>query len=323
MKNRHINIRSNNDLIKVLNEGVNYNSIDVSYCDITISQVNELLNLTQDLNINNSQVTIDKLLMLNACSLYFMDCELILESKEENSFDIKVITQFVFPYIKFIRCKSEEGIVFNFKYNNFLRVMLTNSPCICEVNIEGSDIRALEIMECDNLKVTNIEYTEIGFFSSRFTNHEINFNRVGIPELCVDTDAKITKITNSYNTLIGGVLGRTLEFDVYGYKKVVTDCGCKNAILYLKIPKGAKIHCDNRSGKCRASEVITMYAMDEYGNITNTDDENIKYYPSIYSDLGIKYQINKVTKPNCFDESFIECSNGIHFFFHKEEAINY
>ena len=116
------------------------------------------------------------------------------------------------------------------------------------------------------------------------------------------------------------------EGSFIGWKVIFSD----NVLYLIKllIPEDAK-RSSATGRKCRCSKAITkaIFVVDtdksssEYGNIApaNTDIV-INYNYNIPTD----YIIGKVTYPDSFDENrFNECSNGIHFFITKEEAIEY
>jgi hypothetical protein len=92
--------------------------------------------------------------------------------------------------------------------------------------------------------------------------------------------------------------------------------GLNNEIIKLLIPENAKRTCNTESRKCRAefAQVIS---------ITNTDDVEIETCKSQYNKKFI-YVKGAIVHPDKYcDDFFKDCSNGIHFFISKYEAVNY
>ena len=104
------------------------------------------------------------------------------------------------------------------------------------------------------------------------------------------------------------------EGSFIGYKK------CNKYIIKLQITDNAK-RSSATSRKCRASEVLVL----DIQNIDGTPSGLTEYlYKDDYTKNGTLYKIGGITKPNSFNEDrWNECSNGIHFFITREEAVNY
>jgi hypothetical protein len=102
------------------------------------------------------------------------------------------------------------------------------------------------------------------------------------------------------------------EGEFIGWKKV------GDYVIKLRIPADAK-RCSATTSKCRCdkAEVISIIG------IGIRDNESID---SIVNDRynDCEYTVGKMVYPDTFDENrWNECSNGIHFFINKQEAINY
>jgi len=108
------------------------------------------------------------------------------------------------------------------------------------------------------------------------------------------------------------------EGSFIGWKKAVgvIDNHELYIIVKLEIPETAK-RSSAMSRKCRCSEakVLEFYNLD--GSVF--DGEVIsKYNPKF------EYRKGEIIYPNSFDEDrWNECSNGIHFFMNRQEAIDY
>ena len=99
-----------------------------------------------------------------------------------------------------------------------------------------------------------------------------------------------------------------------GYKK------CDQYIIKLQITDTAR-RSSATSRKCRASEVLVL----DIQNIDGTESGLTEYlYNDDYTKNGTLYKIGEVTKPDSFDDNrWNACSNGIHFFITRQEAVNY
>ena len=95
-----------------------------------------------------------------------------------------------------------------------------------------------------------------------------------------------------------------------GWKKV------SGHLIKLEIPEDAR-RCSATSNKCRCDKAKVLAITDittgtERKHITNTN-----YAITTYT-------VGKMVYPDSFDENrWNECSNGIHFFINKQDAINY
>lgn len=106
-----------------------------------------------------------------------------------------------------------------------------------------------------------------------------------------------------------------------GYK-VLSDPSnfCGILIAKLWIPEDAKRVVFERC-KCRASKVRVeeIRHLDRSGKVGTC--VNFGYSP--ISDNIMRYVVGCIVEADSFDESYQECSNGIHFFLTEEEAIEY
>ena len=100
------------------------------------------------------------------------------------------------------------------------------------------------------------------------------------------------------------------EGSFIGWKKAN---GC---LIKLEIPAKAKRHNSLGGRKCRASYVKALQIWDSDGNEINECCGS--------HDKKTIYKIGRLTKPDKYDPSPLkECSNGIHFFITKQEALDW
>ena len=98
----------------------------------------------------------------------------------------------------------------------------------------------------------------------------------------------------------------------YGYKKVSA------YIVKLFIPKDAKrSSATSRKCRCSCAKVVSITLLD--GSKTETKElVNTRYSPNV------TYKVGEYVYPDKFDENrWNECSNGIHFFINRQEAVLY
>ena len=97
-----------------------------------------------------------------------------------------------------------------------------------------------------------------------------------------------------------------------GWKKV------SRYLIKLEIPEDAK-RCSATGWKCRCDKAkvldITCISNDMPLNLSEITNFNYR---------KITYKVGEMVYPDTFDENrWDECSNGIHFFINKQEAIDY
>jgi len=88
------------------------------------------------------------------------------------------------------------------------------------------------------------------------------------------------------------------------------------AIVKLKIPRWAR----------RVSSVVGRKCRAEFAIVLSIEDRNGKPLESATSrhDSGFTYRVGKIIKPDSYDDSaLVECSNGIHFFITRKEAVEW
>ena len=99
-----------------------------------------------------------------------------------------------------------------------------------------------------------------------------------------------------------------------GFKKAMTDK--EEVIVELLITEDAKrSSATSRKCRCSKAKVLSITSLDE------TEQYNEAY--SSY-DSDFIYEVGKTVEPDLFNEDrFDECSNGIHFFITRQEAVDY
>ena len=100
-----------------------------------------------------------------------------------------------------------------------------------------------------------------------------------------------------------------------GWKKA--EISEKQMIVKLSIPASAKrLSSTSRKCRCNKAKVLEIY------NLDGTVAEERECYSSY--DKNFIYEVGKTVKVDAFNEDrWKECTQGIHFFMNRQEAINY
>jgi len=106
------------------------------------------------------------------------------------------------------------------------------------------------------------------------------------------------------------------EGSFIGWKKI--HFNRNEYIVKLRIPEDAR-RCSATTLKCRCdkAEVLSIECL-------STGDKNIKQVVNCAYSHACTYTVGEMVYPDSFDENrWDECSNGIHFFINKQNAIDY
>ena len=127
---------------------------------------------------------------------------------------------------------------------------------------------------------------------------------------CVDlSNANLIGVKTDHSTAFFA-LQCPEEGSFIGYKKV------GDKIVKLLIPEDAK-RSSATSRKCRCSKAIVLSITSLDGKESFDEVINTNYNKTIY-------KVGEEVLPDSFDEDrWNECSNGIHFFITRAEAVNY
>ena len=103
------------------------------------------------------------------------------------------------------------------------------------------------------------------------------------------------------------------EGEFYGYKKVYI--GPVPCIAKLIIPAEAKrSSATTRECRCEFAKVFSITSLDRRESFKMAYSEHYNF----------KYKVGETVYPDKFDEErWNECSNGIHFFIQRQEAVDY
>lgn len=202
----------------------------------------------------------------------------------------------------------------------FLRDCDLKHTILTRANLTGADIRRV------NLKYScliNSILTNICLIDSDLS--ESNLTRVDLDESylrVINLNKANLKGVNLSDTELDEVIGVGLvcpeEGSFTGFKKIFRNG--KKLLCKLEIPADAKrSSATTRKCRCSKAKVLEIWDMDDKGNYTIPVNSGYSFF-----DRFLEYRVGEMVYPDSFDEDrWDECSNGIHFFITKQEAINY
>lgn len=207
----------------------------------------------------------------------------------------------------------------------------------CYDRMEGVDLSCENLSDIDfshtnlngvNLKGANLRYADLT--GADLTNAILNNQ----------TDFKYAKLDGAKGLEAYRIVPEEGSF--IGWKKVSLlsgfrknenmYCGfeyrtCTDAVLKLEIPKHAKRVNAYGSRKCRSSSARVLSVLDAKGKRPiRLKEKDALISPNAYTNCAkpLLYAPGKLMRADSFDpDPRVECSNGIHFFMTKQEAINW
>ena len=199
-------------------------------------------------------------------------------------------------------------------HTKFIRATLTGAH-FWSTNLHDSDMKLSELPYADmhdaDLSNVNFSYSNLPWASLNGANL---YNTNWYCACFYMADLRNAKNIPSCVQSITSILP---EGEIIGYKKAYCDL-YQACLVKLRIPADAK-RSNSTGRKCRCDKAIVESA--EYLDGTQIDSKNI--ICSLY-ERAFTYHIGDTIRPDKFDNNrWAECSNGIHFFITKEEALSY
>ena len=189
---------------------------------------------------------------------------------------------------------------------------------LSNANLSNADLRYADLSNADlsnaDLIYANLSNADLRFADLRYadlSNANLRFADLRYADL---SNANLSNANLRYAENIHIPINCPEKGSFIGFKKAQTDE--EEVIVELLITEDAK-RSSATSRKCRCSKVkvLSITSLDE------TEQYNVAY--SSY-DNDFIYEVGKTVEPDSFDEDrFDECSNGIHFFITRQEAVDY
>ena len=199
-------------------------------------------------------------------------------------------------------------------------------------------------LSCASLKFSTIRYSDLAYINlsaAHLDNALLEYVNLSYSEL-KDADFNMARLLlinlsfiNLFNANLKGVEIDSVKIegaDFYWAKGVNDQCPkegsfigwkkCYNAydqpfIVKLEIPADAK-RSSATTNKCRCSKAKVL----EIQNIDGTIADTTQVFSSY--DNHFPYKIGETIEPDSFDDRYwVECSNGIHFFMNREDAVKW
>lgn len=203
--------------------------------------------------------------------------------------------------------------------------------------ISDSNLTGTEFM---NVSFEHVVFTKnnmklVGYFVSRLKSVEMNrcvmlesefgetsFEDVTIYKSNLDNSSVVESNFNNIRLIgnSGTLLNCPEEGSFIGFKGLCSKNGRNLFICKLEIPIDAKrSSAFGRKCRCSKAKVLEILAVDDEYNFTIPVEKGFSLHES-----GFEYKVGEMVYPDSFDDNrWIECSNGIHFFMTKQEAIDY
>ena len=208
----------------------------------------------------------------------------------------------IFDTLKFYELLISECYFVNCTINNINkdRACILNSAfhaTIFErVNFDDSKYKYVILNGC-SFRFSNVSdqrrFEYCNFFNSEFVYGTEGFDKV-VPTACPEEG--------------GFIAWKYVEQSLHSVEP-------EGYIVKLYIPADAK-RSSATTNKCRASKALVL-------DIQNSDGKSSHRY-EVISDRNFTYKIGELVKPDLFDEYRLnECSNGIHFFMNRADAVAY
>lgn len=215
--------------------------------------------------------------------------------------------------IRFINCKFKDCTILdsNLKGTEFLHVSFE------DVFFIGNDMRSVGYFKS---RLESVKIRRCIMFKNKFK--VVSFGNVIIDESNLD-DSEIRESNFDDIRLIstsGTLLNCPEEGSFIGFKSLCSKNGRNLFICKLEIPADAKrSSAFGRKCRCSKAKVLEIWDMDNKGNYTIPVNSGYSRHEPTF-----EYKVGEMVYPDSFDDNrWDECSNGIHFFITKQEAIDY
>ena len=249
--------------------------------------------------------------------------EAINKERESNPWILPIITNACFEdiifknvclnKIKFINCKFENCMISdsNLEETKFSNVSFE------DVGFAGNDMRKICYF---NSQLKSVKMDKCVMFENDFAG--TSFEDVTIYDSNLN-DSNVRKSNFNNIHLIGNsgtLLNCPEEGSFIGFKGLCSKDRRNLLICKLEIPMDAKrSSAFGRKCRCSKAKVLEILAMDDEYNFTIPVEKGFSLHES-----GFEYKVGEMVYPDRFDDNrWDECSNGIHFFITKQEAIDY
>ena len=172
---------------------------------------------------------------------------------------------------------------------------------LVEANLTGADLRGADLTRT-NLRGANL--TEAKLFGA-----DLRWSNLSAADL---RGADLTEAHLTEANLTDAILP---DFQIpQGVDLVVYKKGQRNSIITLRIPAAARRTASLVGNKCRAEYAEVLEIQDAEGNSIRSVGG--------WRGFNFIYTVGETVRPDSYDSDIrIECTQGIHFFMTREEAV--
>ena len=211
----------------------------------------------------------------------------------------------IYANLRYANLSNANLIYANLRYANLIYADLRNANLIY-ANLIYADLRNADLSNANliyaNLRYANLSNANLIYANLRYAN-------------LIYADLRNADLRNADLRNADIHINCPEKGSFIGFKKAQTDEE-EEVIVELLITEDAKrSSATSRKCRCSKAKVLSITSLDE------TEQYNEAY--SSY-DNDFIYEVGKTVEPDSFDEDrFDECSNGIHFFITRQEAVDY
>lgn len=261
------------------------------------------------------------------------------------------LKEIIDDHMTFLASNGRRGNLADLSSAYISGVILPKYTNLSKANFNGATLNNVIANCCkfDNCSFRNANMLRCNFDDSSFSTSDLSYTKFEATSLCYTTILNATIINSNFyqcnlfaasfnNSNLEGTkfkicnllrshfcsvknmpnlpMACPTEGSFIGWKKV--EHGYYKYLIKLQIPASAK-RSSAMSNKCRCSKAKVLGIYDLKGNkLRISSVTNFAYCNETV------YEVGKMVYPDSFDEDRMnECSNGIHFFINKQEAIDY
>jgi hypothetical protein len=245
----------------------------------------------------------------------------INKKRESNPWIFPVITNAYFEDIIFKNVYLNEVKFINCKFEN----CTISDSNLAEVEFLNVSFKDVDFTGCDMKSVTYFKSKLKSVAMRRCIMLKNDFKATSFEDVFIndssldDSSARESNFDNVHLIRSSGVLLKCPEEGSFiGFKKIFL--GNNSLLCKLEIPADAKrSSAFGRKCRCSKAKVLEIWGKDCDGDYLVPISRGYSHH-----DYTFEYKVGETIYPDSFDDNrWDECSNGIHFFITKQEAIDY
>lgn len=224
----------------------------------------------------------------------------------------------------FVGCTFEDCYHLFFWYCKFQKLTFFRESCFLKFNY--CHFNGVEFVKCFSLDFDTVKFfakivwkssnSTFTFWNSYFDDECVIFGKNNLSNVFIDG----CKNTPNFS----GACPSEGEFIGWKYVRVRNEEFADYYLVKLLIPDEAKRSNSGRSRKCRCefAEVLDIEKLDVNNNFATL--EHVNSVLNIIGTTTTEYKVGDMVYPDSYDDNWChECSNGIHFFVTRDDAISY